>query len=179
MNVRRSICLAAGVLAGLGAASISIPSALASATRVVPAGMTVDIGPSPTGVGACPFLNQDASFMFESGNGVSYGTENKNGDWGGFNAEGIAVFQEAPYNGFDSMGNPIDTGPPVGLYTGHVHIWEGGGNNAKAQSENGFTLDFQGSGPLGTIDLHVNGHTTTNASGAMTANSSDVKVTCS
>lgn len=179
MNVRRSICLAAGVLAGLGTASISIPSALASTGHPNPAGMTLDIGPSPTGVGACPFSNQDASFMFDSGNAVFYGTENKNGEWGGLNIEGTAVFQEAPYSGFDSMDNPIDTGPPVPLYTGHVHIWQGDGNNAKMQSEQGFTLDFQGSGPLGTLDLHVNSHTTMNASGAMTASSTDVKATCS
>jgi len=49
-------------------------------------------GPGPTLPDNCPFDNGDLSLNFVNGNAVFYGTENKNGDWGGANAEGTAVF---------------------------------------------------------------------------------------
>jgi hypothetical protein len=57
--------------------------------------------------------------------------------------------------------------------------WGGGGNNAAAQTEGGFTLTFNGSGPAGTLTIHVTSHTTTNNSGTPTATVQNVNVTCS
>ena len=152
------------VAAGMaGIIGLPASAAFASAQHINLAGVPFDLGPSPTGVGNCTFPNADANFVFISGNGVSHDTSNKNGDWGGMTAEGTATFYE-------------DTTP---LYQGHLTIWGGGGNNAKAQTEGGETLDFNGSGSSGTFRLHVNFHETTNASGKSTANVVNVNVTCS
>jgi hypothetical protein len=126
--------------------------------------MTFDLGPSPTGLpSACAFPNGDANFLFLSGNGVSHDSSNKNGDWGGQTAEGSAVFYENSTQ----------------IAVGHLTIWGGGGNNARGQNEGGFTLNFSGSGPSGSVSIHVNAHQTANASGTPTANALNVQVACS
>ena len=89
---------------------------------------------------------------------------NKNGDWGGETLTGQATFSE--------------NGGPA-LYAGKLTTWDGGGNNAKAQTEIGDTLTFHGSGPAGSLDIHANFHQTTNAAGTLTANVTNVNVTCS
>ena len=172
-----SVAASAVIIGGLCAFAAA---AGASATHPNPSGHVIDLGPSPTGVGNCTFANNDASFLVVSGNVVRHDTTNKNGDWGGITFTGDAIFQEAPYSGFDSNGNPIDTGAPVGLYEGHLTYWTGGGNNAGGQSEGGETVTFHGTAlsGAGTLDIHVNGHGTTNNSGAPTANVLNVSVSC-
>jgi hypothetical protein len=132
----------------------------------------VIVGPAPPFASVatnCPgFLTSDAwTLNFISGNGVGYGTSNKNGDWGGGNAEGTGVLAT-------SSGTP--------QYQGHLHVWFGGGQNSLSglnQTENGFTLSFQGSGPGGSITINAHTHTTTNNSGTTTANVASATVTCS
>jgi hypothetical protein len=144
---------------GLGAAP-----AFAAAQTGSAAGLPFDLGPSPVGLPAnCPFANDDANFVFQSGNTVQHDSTNKNGDWGGATAEGTAIFYE-------------NTTP---LYEGHLTLWEGGGNNAQQQAEQGFTLDFHGSGAGGNLALHVDGHGTVNAHGTPTANVQNVSISCS
>jgi hypothetical protein len=171
------------LVAAVGAAAVvGLPTsgAFASASHPNPAGQVIELGPSPTGVPAnCPFPNQDASFQVVGGNEVSHGSSNKNGDWGGNTFEGTATFQEAPFSTLDSNGNPIDSGPPVPYYTGHLTYWSGGGNNASGQAEGGFTLDFHGSGPDGSLALHVDVHQTANDHSTPTANVQNVSITCS
>ena len=119
----------------------------------------------------CPgFLSTDAwNLNFVDGKAVSHGTLNKNGDWGGFTAEGPAVLTSS--NGATQ-------------YSGHATEWAGGGQNSNPggpptqQSEGGFTLHFNGSGPLGTISIHVDAHSTTNNSGTPTNNFTHVNVSC-
>jgi hypothetical protein len=114
----------------------------------------------------CPsFLSTDAwSLDFTSGNTVFHGTENKNGDWGGFTAEGWAVLT-------DSHGTVE--------FAGHLTEWGGGGNNSGGQTAGGFTLTFNGSGIAGSLSIRVTGHTTTNNAGTPTSNFQNVTVTCS
>ena len=57
--------------------------------------------------------------------------------------------------------------------------WFGEGNNSGGQTEQGFTLSFNGSGPAGKISIHANGHTTTNNAGTTTSNFNNGTVTCS
>ena len=129
-------------------------------------------GPPPPAVVISPncpaFLSSDAwNLNFVSGNAVSYGVMNKNGDWGGGNAEGIGVLSMS------------DSTP---VYTGHLHLWFGGGQNSLSganQTENGFTVTYQGSGPSGTISIHANIHQTTNNSGTPTANVFNASASCS
>lgn len=166
----------------IGSLAAFVPSASAAAMHPpTVAGHTIELGPSPVGVGNCTFANNDSSFLTVSGNAVSHETTNKNGDWGGITFEGTAIFQEAPYDGIDSSGNPIDIGPPVQLYEGHLSYCNGGGNNAGGQSEGGFTVDFHGTAlsGSGTLDIHANVHGTTNDSGKSTANVGNVSVACS
>ena len=173
---------AAAAALAIGSFAVFAPNVFASAGHPpTTSGHVIDLGPSPVGVPSnCPFANNDASVVTVGGNAVSHDTSNKNGDWGGLTFEGTAIFQEAPYSGFDQFGNPIDTGPPVQLYEGHLSYWEGGGNNAGGQSEGGFTLDFHGTALSGTgkLDLHVNVHSATNDKGNPTANVANVSVTC-
>lgn len=162
-----SIIRSAGAVgaAGLVAAAVGLSAtpAFAAAQTGSAAGFPFDLGPSPVGLPAsCPFANGDANFVFLSGSTVQHDTANKNGDWGGATAEGTAQFYE-------------DSTP---LYQGHLTLWEGGGNNAQAQTEQGFTLDFHGSGPAGTLHIHVNGHGTTNAHGVQTANVQNISISC-
>ena len=129
-------------------------------------------GPPPPGVSLpsnCPaFLSTDAwELNFVDGNSVSHGTANKNGDWGGGTAEGAAVLT--------SSEGAVE-------YSGHATEWGGGGENSLTgtnQTEGGFTLHFNGSGPAGTIDIHIDSHSTTNNSGTPTSNVNHVTVTCS
>ena len=111
----------------------------------------------------CPFTNSGLGLNFVSGSAVFYGTQNKNGQWGGVNAVGTGAFSQG------------DTT----LYTGQLHVWGGNGNNNTAQTTSGFTLSFQGTGTLGTLDIHINGQTTTNAGGTTTVNFQNITITCS
>lgn len=152
--------------AGLIAAGISLGSApaFAAAQTGSAAGMPFDLGPDPAGLPAtCPFSNGDANLVFQSGTVVGHDTSNKNGDWGGMTAQGDAIFYEG-------------TTP---LYEGHLTIWGGGGNNAQAQTEGGLTLNFNGTGDSGSLQIHVNFHSTTNNQGTPTANVANASVTCS
>ena len=178
---RRLARMSAGTALAGAALFASWAPASASAIHPNPTGHVIDIGPAPTALPAnCPFPNNDASFLVVSGNVVKHDTTNKNGDWGGLTFEGDAIFQEAPYSGFDPVtGNPIDTGPAVQYYEGHLTYWEGGGNNATGQNEGGSTLNFHGTGPLGTLDVHVNGHGTINDNGTPTSNVFNLNASCS
>ena len=131
-------------------------------------------GPPPSFVSIpanCPaFLSTDAwTLNFVDGNSVSHGTLNKNGDWGGFTAAGPAVLT--------SSDGTVE-------YVGHATEWGGGGQNSNPggpplnQSEGGFTLHFNGSGPAGTLSIHVDQHSTTNNSGTPTSNVMNVSVSC-
>lgn len=172
----------AALLFASGSTFLSMPGALAAAGHPNPVGHVIDIGPDPVGLpGNCPFPNNDASFLVTSGNAVGHETSNKNGDWGGFTFEGTVTFRETPYSGFDSNGNPIDTGAPVSLYTGHLTYWEGGGNNATGQNEGGGTVNFSGTSLSGsaTLRIHANFHGTMSSSGNTVGNVLNVSVTCS
>src|SRR5437899_4559096 len=130
-------------IALIGAGALLIPAGpafAAAAEHASAAGMTIDLGPSPVGLPPnCPFANGDANFVFLGGSAVQHDTQNANGDWFGFTVEGTAVF----YEGTDA------------LYQGHLTIWGGGGNNAKAQSEIGRTLTFNGTGAGGRLAIHI------------------------
>lgn len=124
-------------------------------------------GPPPIALPAnCPaFLSTpDWSLDFTSGNAVGYGTENKNGDWGGGTAEGQAA---------------LTTSDGTVQYSGHATLWFGEGNNAGGQTEQVFTLTFNGSGIAGNIDIHANDQQATNNAGTPTASGSNISVTCS
>jgi hypothetical protein len=175
--------LASGALA-LGSLCLSSATAFASSSASqsgVMNGTThsdpstqgpVLVGPAPVPLPSnCPaFLSSDPWVLsFTGGNSVSHGTMNKNGDWGGSTAEGPAVLSS-------SDGTP--------QYTGHLTEWGGGGQNSDPggppanQSEDGFTLNFSGTGPAGSLSIHVDQHSTTNNAGAPTANTFNVTVTC-
>jgi hypothetical protein len=184
--MRKTIICSAGAAATmLATGGLAVFTPIVSASAIHPpntSGQVIDLGPSPAGLPSnCPFANDDASFVTVAGNAVAHDTTNANGDWGGLTFEGTVIFQEAPYSGFDDFGSPIDSGPAVPLYEGHLSYWNGGGNNAGGQTEGGATVGFHGtalSGP-GTIDIHVNFQGTTNNAGTPTANVANVKVTCS
>jgi hypothetical protein len=171
-----AVCLAVGVttaFAGGGSSTIN------GTTHCNPSDPLCGVNPLLTGPpppfvsipSNCPaFLSSDNwSLNFVDGNSVSHGTLNKNGDWGGFTAEGPAVFT---------------TSDGTAQYSGHATAWGGGGQNSNPggpptqQSENGFTLHFNGSGPAGTVSIHVNQHQTTNNSGTPTSNTTNVNVSC-
>jgi hypothetical protein len=175
--------LAAGALALASVAVLTATTAFATSSKGATNGTThcdpsdplcglnpVLQGPPPPFVvfiGTCPsFLtNGDAwTLDFVSGNSVSHGTTNKNGDWGGGTGEGQAV---------------LATSDGTVQYAGHLTEWGGGGNNKAGQTEGGFTLTFHGSGIAGNIDIHVDAHSTTNNSGTPTSNHQNGKVTCS
>jgi hypothetical protein len=152
---------AAGLIAA--AMVLSATPAFAAAQTGSAAGFPFDLGPSPVGLPAnCPFANGDANLVILSGTFVMHDTSNKNGDWSGATAQGTAQFYEG-------------TTP---LYQGHLTLHEGGGNNAQAQTENGFTLDFDGSGAAGTLHIHVDANGTTNDGGTQTANHQNVSISC-
>jgi hypothetical protein len=114
----------------------------------------------------CPsFLSTDTwALNFVSGNSVSHGTSNKNGDWGGGTSEGQAA---------------LTTSDNTVQYNGHLTEWGGGGNNKAGQSMGGFTLTFNGTGIAGSLSIHVTGHMTTNNAGTETVNFQNVTATCS
>ena len=109
-----------------------------------------------------PSRNQAAAVTFTGGNGEAHGTA-ANGDWGGMTAEGPAVFTE----------NNIP------LYIGRLTIRGDGGNDAKTQSESGFTVNFTSGGSAGYLAVHGNFHGTANAAGAPTSSVANINVTCS
>lgn len=160
MNRRAVTVPATAAILACGGLLASAPPAAATASTGPVAGLTFDLGPSPVGLPSnCPFGNDDANFLFTSGNGVSHESINANGGWGGETAEGSAIFYE------DS----------TQIATGHLTIWGGGGGNARGQNEGGFTLSFVSS----TVTIHVHVHQTTNAKGTPTADAGGVQVTCS
>jgi hypothetical protein len=114
----------------------------------------------------CPaFLSTDAwNLNFVSGNGVFHDTTNTNGDWFGFTGQGQAQ---------------LATSDNTVQYAGHLTAWFGSGNNSGAQTENGFTMTFNGSGIAGSLSIHVESHMTTSNSGTPTATAQHVTVTCS
>lgn len=131
-------------------------------------------GPAPVTLpGNCPaFLSSDPWVLDFTGGGnlVSYGTINKNGDWGGANAQGPAA---------------LSSSDGTVQYSGHLHVWFGGGQNSNPggpptqQSETGFTLAFNGSGIAGNVTINANMHSTTNNNGVTTNNILNIKVACS
>lgn len=161
-----------GIVAGLAlAASTGLNASTAFAAAQVQhfkgsiAGMPFNLGPSPAGLPpSCQFDNNDANFVFQSGTGVFHDTTNNNGDWGGATFQGTAVFYE------DS----------TAIAQGHLTVWEGGGTNYpnQGQTESGLTANFTGTGPGGTVQIHVNGHMTSNAQGQPTADVTNVQVSC-
>jgi hypothetical protein len=175
-----AVCLAATVivLAGLGAFSSSArASATNDTTHCDPSNAICGLNPVLTGPpppfvtvpANCPsFFSTDSwSLDFVSGNAVSHGTSNKNGDWGGGAAEGQAV---------------LTTSDGTAQYAGHLTEWGGGGQNSPNganQTEGGFTLTFNGSGIAGNLSIHVDVHSTTNNSGTPTANHQNNSVSCS
>ena len=166
------------VMAGLGVFSSSaFASATNGTTHCDPSNAICGLNPVLTGPpppfvtipANCPsFLSTDAwSLDFVSGNAVSHGTSNKNGDWGGVTAEGQAV---------------LTTHDGTAQYAGHLTEWGGGGQNSPSgtnQTEGGFTLTFHGSGVAGNLSIHADSHSTTNNSGTPTANHNSAIVSCS
>jgi hypothetical protein len=125
-------------------------------------------GPPPSFVSIpsnCPaFLSSDTwTLDFVDGNAVFHFTQNKNGDWGGGTAEGPAV---------------LTSSDGTMQYSGHGTEWFGQGNNSGGQTVFGFTTNFNGRGPAGSLSIHANGHLTTNNSGTLTSNVTNVKVSC-
>lgn len=161
---RRMTMLAIGTGVAVVASSTA-PAYASSAAQHGPATLLNPVvsGPGPSVPANCPFSSDDLTLNFVDGNAVFYGTENANGDWGGANAEGSAVFS--------SHGTP--------LYQGHLSVWFGGGNNAGSQTEFGFTMDFHGTGAGGSLTIHASQHQTTNNSGTPTADASNINITCS
>jgi hypothetical protein len=168
MNVKvRSSRAIAGTLAVVGgAAALAIPVATASAsagtvhggTLPLPVGALLFPFAPPTLPSNCPF---DLNGVFVlTGNGVSYGTGNKNGDWGGGTATGAAVLMEA-----DTV-----------IYTGHATAWFGGGNNARGQQEIAETFTFNGTSATdgSSLSFHINWQATQNANGTITAVTNNV-----
>ena len=158
--------------AGAGSATAATPN---GATHLDPTAFNpVITGPAPVVLPAnCPsFLSTDDWTLdfTGGGNAVAYGTVNKNGDWGGGNAEGPAA---------------LATSDQAVRYTGHLHVWFGGGQNSDpngpptAQSEQGFTLAFNGSGTAGDITINAHIHDTTNAHGTPTSQVLGIDVSCS
>jgi hypothetical protein len=171
--------LAAAILAFGGSAAL-LPVASASSGTIhvtqhcdpssnVCGANPVLTGPPPPFVtipANCPqFLSTDAWVLaFTSGHSVGHDTSNRNGDWGGFTAEGQA---------------DLTTSDNTVQYSGHLTEWGGGGYNSGAQTEFGFTLTFNGSGIAGNLSIHVTGHSTTNNNGTTTKTFQNVTVTCS
>ena len=101
-----SIVRSAGALGatGLLAATLGFGAAPAfgAAQTGSAAGMPFDLQSSPVGLPAsCPFPNDDANFVFQSGTIVQHDSTNKNGDWGGATAQGTAIV-DAALNGCEA-----------------------------------------------------------------------------
>jgi hypothetical protein len=129
----------------------------------------------PLGGGNAPasctsLVSFPAAFFSEDVNGVQHGTFNKNGGWGGETYTGQATLYAQNSDG--SLG--------AAQYVGHVTEWDGGGGNKAGQSEGGFTLDFHGTSVTNaaqSLQIHGNGHMTTNNAGVQTA--AFMNVSCS
>ena len=169
-----ALCLAAGVTTAFAGSSTINGTSHCDPSDPLCGVNPLLTGPPPPFVAIpanCPaFLSSDAwSLNFVDGNSVSHGTLNKNGDWGGFTATGPAVLT--------SSDGEVQ-------YTGQATAWGGGGQNSNPggpptqQSEDGFTVHFNGSGPLGTLMIHFNRHLTTNNSGTPTSNVINPNVRC-
>ena len=136
----------------------------------------VFVGPPKAGVVApnCPpFLSIDNwTLSFTGGNSVAHFTANNNGDWGTGTSEGPAVLA--------TSGGTVE-------YAGHLTEWFGFGENTQSppnspppnQARQGFTLTFNGTGPAGSISIHVDNHQTQNNNGIPTANTSNANASCS
>ena len=167
-----ALCLAAGASVAYGGGSTQNGTGHCNPADPLCGANPLLNGPPPPFVtlpSNCPaFLSSDNWLLnFVDGNSVSHGTENKNGDWGGGTAEGTAV---------------LTSSDGTVQYTGHATEWGGGGQNSPTganQTEGGFTTHFNGSGAAGSIDIHVDSHSTTNNGGTPTNNFTNVKVTCS
>ena len=170
-----ALCLAAGIATAYAGSPVTNGTTHCNPGDPTCGANPLLTGPPPPFVSIpanCPaFLATDAwTLNFVGGNSVSHGTLNKNGDWGGTTAEGPAVLM--------SSDGTVQ-------YSGHATEWGGGGQNSNPggpptnQSENGFTMHFDGSGPAGSLSIHVHSHSTTNNSGTPTSNVVDVTVTCS
>ena len=181
MRARRVLRVAgAGVLAASLAVMVTAVPAFAGQTQHV-TGIVFPLGGGGSGPPpGCPVQSGPNAIVSDTGHGVFHGETNKNGDWGGQTFEGTAVLESVP-GGFDGNGNPV--GPVTPLYQGHLTVWGGGGNNAAGQTESGLTLTFHGTAvagspaPSATIDIRLDGHTTTNNSGATTANFMNISCT--
>ena len=176
-KLRSAVVSAAALLIALTAATRPAWAAPGSGSGAMHGDPTlvnpVITGPPPVTLpGNCPaFLSSDWVLNFTGGgNAVSYGTSNKNGDWGGANAEGPAA---------------LSTPDSTVQYAGHLHVWFGGGQNSNPggtptqQWEQGFTLEFDGTGIAGNLTIHANMHTTTNDKGITTNNILNINVVCS
>jgi len=91
-----ALCLAAGVTTAVAGSSTTNGTSHCNPSDPLCGANPLLTGPPPPFVsiqGSCPaFLTTDAwNLNFVDGNAVSHGTLNKNGDWGGFTAEGPAV----------------------------------------------------------------------------------------
>jgi hypothetical protein len=163
-----TLCLAAGVsVAYAGGSTTSGASHCNPGDPTCPANPLL-MGPVQSFVtvqGTCPaFMFTDQWVLnFVAGNAVFHETANKNGDWGGFTGEGLAV---------------LTSSDGTVQYTGHATEWGGGGNNSGGQSEGGFTLTYNGSGPAGPIHIHANQHSTTNNAGTPTNGFLNATLTC-
>jgi hypothetical protein len=150
------------------------PASAAPAQKVDPTAFNDALtGPPPAQVtlpANCPgFLSSDTWVLdfTGGGNGHFYGTMNKNGDWGGGAAEGPAS---------------LSTSDGTVQYSGHLQLWFGEGQNSPAgtkQTENGFTLNFKGTGIAGSVSINIHQHTTTNNAGRPTAMPFGAVVSCS
>lgn len=123
-----------GVVLGMGSAPAG-----ASATHVGASGLTLDLGPSPTGIPAnCPFGIGDFALAFTAGNAVQYGTATS----GGSTVTGPAVLS-------------LD-GTPV--YAGRATAWDGGSSNHLGGLAFADTLAFMGTGladSSASLSIHV------------------------
>ena len=162
-SVLRSVGVA-GIAVTAAISVAALPASAAAQTVASPAGTPFDLGPSPVALpSSCAFPNADFNFVFGSGSAVFHDTANANGDWGGETLQGPAVL----YDG------------TTAIAAGHLTVWMGGGNNARGQNEGGLTLSYTGMGPDGSVQIHVNGHSTVNALGQPTSNVLNVHVACS
>jgi hypothetical protein len=110
------------------------------------------------------FITTDTwTLNFTSGNAVIHVTSNNNGLWFGDTAEGQAA---------------LATSDGTLQTTGHLQLLVDGGNNSDAQTVNGLIVNYNGSGPNGTIAIHANVHFTTSNSGTTTAVVTHASVTC-
>ncbi len=82
----------------------------------------------------------------------------------------------------NAEGPAVLTDSSVTEYSGHLHVWFGGGQNSPSganQAEQGFTLTFHGSGVAGSICIQANMHETFNYSGQPPSNVDHIDVRCS